>query len=260
MVPPFQGYSKQHRYSSVANPERDAMRFWPRKALLCAAWIAGAFVIIQPEARAASITGEVRFKGAVPNRPPIRVTKDQDYCGQRLSDESYLVAPHGGLKDVVVYVETPAPSTAHAGENKEHLLENRACRFVPRVMAIRWGERLVVRNSDPKLHIVHSYAEKRTIFNLSLPFQGQKIEITHKIKEPALLQVNCDTHGWMRAYVHVFGHPFFAVTDESGHFAIGDVPPGRYTLKAWHEEAGVRSQEVVAPEEGEIKVKFEFGR
>ncbi|MBI2359073.1 MAG: hypothetical protein HYV04_09250, partial [Deltaproteobacteria bacterium] len=121
-----------------------------------------------------------------------------------------------------------------------------------------WGERLVVKNSDPKLHIVHSYAEKRTVFNLSLPFRGSTIDITQKIKGPALLQVNCDTHGWMRGYIHVFGHPFFAVTDESGSFTIADVPPGRYTLKGWHEEAGLKSREIVVLEEGEARVRFEF--
>lgn len=196
--------------------------------------------------------------GAVSQRAPIRVTKDRDYCGETLPDDSYLVGPGGGFKNVVVFIERS--SSAPAPWGRENILENHGCRFRPRVMAMRWGERLVVRNTDPKLHIVHSYFEKRTVFDLSLPFRGTRIDITRKIRGPALLQVNCDTHGWMRGYIHVFGHPFFSVTDESGSFSIADVPPGRYTLKAWHEKAGVRSAEVEVPEGGEVKINFEFGK
>lgn len=211
-------------------------------------------------AQAGSITGEVKFAGELLHRPSIKVTKDQDYCGQTVPNESYLVGPGSGVKNVVVYVDNPSrPIGTPVGE-KERLLENHGCRFAPRILAMRLGEKLVVKNSDLKLHIVHSYVEKRTLFNLSLPFRGQKLEVTHRIKEAGLLQVNCDTHNWMRAYIYLFDHPFFAVTDEHGSFTIADIPPGRYRVKAWHEEAGIRSGEVVVPEAGEIKMNFEFGK
>ena len=215
---------------------------------------------LHPGAQAGSITGEVKFAGELPHRPPIKVTKDQDYCGQTVPNESYLVGPGSGVKNVVVYVDNPSRPVGTPVGEKERLLENHGCRFAPRILAMRLGEKLVVKNSDLKLHIVHSYAEKRTVFNLSLPFRGQKLEVTHRIKEAGLLQVNCDTHGWMRAYIHVFGHPFFAVTDERGSFAIADIPPGRYRVKAWHEEAGVRSAEVLVAGEGQTKVNFELGQ
>ncbi|MBI2090065.1 MAG: hypothetical protein HYT78_15230 [Deltaproteobacteria bacterium] len=207
---------------------------------------------------AATIGGEVKFVGAIPKRAPVQATKDQDYCGQTLPNETHLIGPGGGLKNVVVYIESASRDPALA--SKENILDNHGCRFVPRVMAMRWGERLVVKNSDPKLHIVHSYAEKRTVFNLSLPFRGSRIDITQKIRGPGLLQVNCDTHGWMRGYIHVFGHPFFAMSGESGSFTIADVSPGRYLLKAWHEDAGILSADVVVPLEGEAKIRFEFGK
>jgi hypothetical protein len=216
---------------------------------------------LQANAQAASIRGEVNFVGnLLPERPLIRVTKDQDYCGVTLPDEGFLVGSSRGLKNVVVHVEESSTQPARKGNVKENVLENRGCRFVPRVMAMRWGERLLIKNSDLKLHIVHAYADKRTVFNLSLPFRGQSLEITQKIKKPALLHINCDTHNWMRGYIHVFGHPFFAVTDERGFFSVADIPAGRYSLKAWHEEAGVQSTEIVVPVQGEIKVQFEFGK
>jgi len=120
------------------------------------------------------------------------------------------------------------------------------------------GEKLITKNSDAKLHIVHSYLDKRTVFNVSLPFRGHTLEVTRRIDKTGVLQVNCDTHAWMRGYIHVFDHRYFAVSDERGSFAISDVPPGKYTLKAWHEKAGVQAREVTVPDQGEVKIDFEF--
>lgn len=226
---------------------------------LAVLWIAAAFLGMAPPGDAASISGEVRFLGVTPSRSPIQVTKDQDYCGQTLPDERYLIGPGRGLENVVVYVEKPqgSPWPPHG---KENVLDNSGCRFVPRVMAMMKGHRLVIENSDPKLHIAHSYQEQKTVFNLSLPFRGHRMEVTHRIKRPGLLQVNCDTHSWMRAYIHVFDHPFYALTDKSGTFRIADIPAGEYVLKAWHEEAGVLSREVSVGEKDEVRIQFEFTR
>lgn len=205
---------------------------------------------------AGSIQGEVRFAGSLPKPNKIKATKDQDYCGEFIPDETYIVSSAGGLKNVVVFLDQvpgkPVPSP------KEHILENSGCRFVPRILTMIKGEKLVAKNSDPKLHIVHSYLDKRTIFNLSLPFRGHTMDITRKIDKAGVLQVNCDTHAWMRAYIHVFDHSFFAVTDEQGSFAIPDVPPGKYILKAWHEGGVVQRKDAVVPEQGEFKLTFEF--
>jgi len=189
--------------------------------------------------------------------PGIKATKDQDYCGGSVPDETYIIGQDGSLRNAVVYLEKIG---SHPGSSRrEHRLDNSRCRFVPRVIAMMRGEKLIIHNSDPKLHIVHSYLEKRTVFNLSLPFRGLGMEVTQRIKGPGMLQVNCDSHAWMRGYIHVFDHPFFAVTGERGSFFIADIPAGSYTLAAWHEGAGVRSREVRVSEEGEIQAGFEFG-
>jgi len=205
---------------------------------------------------AGSIQGEVKFTGSLLGPRKIKVTKDQDYCGEAIPDETYLVNSIGGLKNAVVFLEqTPANAVP---SRKEHILNNSGCRFVPRVLTMIKGEKLIVKNSDLKLHIVHAYLDKRTVFNLSLPFRGHTIEITRKIDKAGILQVNCDTHAWMRGYIHVFDHPFFAVSDEQGSFTILDVPPGRYSLRAWHEGAGIQSKEVIVTDKGEFKIDFEF--
>ena len=156
----------------------------------------------------------------------------------------------------MVFVEKPPSHTTPPA--REHVLNNQGCRFVPRVLAMMVGEKLILRNSDPKLHIVHSYLQQRTVFNASLPFKGHSLEITHKVRKPGLLQVSCDTHAWMRGYIYVFDHPFFAVTDDHGRFAIPNIPPRRYILSAWHEKAGVQNKEVTVSGDGDLTVNFGF--
>jgi hypothetical protein len=207
-------------------------------------------------ALAGSITGEVIFNDLPPKMPLVKVSKDQDYCGETLSNETYLIDANGGLKNVVVYLEN-GPSVQPNAE-KETILDNTGCRYTPRILAIQRGEKLKVRNNDPKLHIPHSYLDERTVFTLSLPFRGTVIDATSRIRRAGVLKVVCDTHAWMLAYIHVFDHPYFAITGERGTFSISDIPAGTYVLKAWHEDAGTRSQEVVVPEGGEIRVSFEF--
>jgi hypothetical protein len=82
--------------------------------------------------------------------------------------------------------------------------------------------------------------------------------MTSKIKAPGLLKLACDTHAWMRGYVYVFDHPFFATTDERGGFSIPDLPPGTYIVKAWHEEAGILTREITVSEDGDTRVDFDF--
>ena len=224
--------------------------------LLITVLIVTALLASGSNAEAGSIHGEISFAGTLPESNRIKVTKDQDYCGEFIPDETYLVGAAGTLKNVVVFLDK-APATP-APWGKEHILENSGCRFVPRILAMMKGERLVTKNSDTKLHIVHSYLDKRTVFNVSLPFRGHTLEVTRRIDKMGILQVNCDTHAWMRGYIHVFDHPYFAVSEERGSFTIPDVPPGRYILKAWHEMAGTQAREVTVPDQGKVKIDFEF--
>ena len=120
------------------------------------------------------------------------------------------------------------------------------------------GERLRIKNNDPKLHIPHSYLDHKTVFMLSLPFKNTSLQATHKIREPGVLKLVCDTHAWMLGFIHVFEHPCFAITDDQGVFAILNVPPGNYILKAWHEEGGTVSQQITIAEDGNVRVFFEF--
>jgi hypothetical protein len=213
--------------------------------------------VVLTKAMAGSIVGEVKFIDEAPKTAAIKVSKDQDYCGESLPNETYLVSSDGGLKNVVVFIDAEA-STALGDPQKENILNNTGCRYSPRILAMQKGERLKVKNNDPKLHIPHSYHEERTVFNLSLPFKGTTIDATARLRQPGILKVVCDTHAWMLAYIHVFDHPYFSVTDDRGAFTIPNLPPGTYILKAWHEDAGLKSQEISVAETGEARTVFEF--
>lgn len=221
---------------------------------LTAAW----FSTTLNAADAGSITGDVKFIDGPPRLAPVKVTKDQDYCGETLPNETYLIDANSGLKNVVVFLDAVSPA-APADPQKLNLIENTGCRYAPRVVAMQKGERLRVKNNDPKLHIPHSYLNEKTVFMLSLPFKNTILDATQKIRDTGILKLVCDTHAWMLGFVHVFDHPFFAVTDEKGSFSIPNVPAGAYTIKAWHEDAGVRSQEIIVLTSGAVHLNFDFG-
>ena len=93
---------------------------------------------------------------------------------------------------------------------------------------------------------------------LSLPFKNTALEATQKIRDTGVLKLVCDTHAWMLGWIHVFDHPYYAITDERGQFSLPNVPAGTYTLKAWHEDGGTKSFEITVPESEEIRAAFEF--
>src|SRR6266404_5653686 len=219
----------------------------------------GNFVAAAASVSAGTVTGDVRFADSPPRLTPLKVTKDQDYCGDTLPNEVYLIDSNGGLKNVVVFIES-APTGKPADPQKENFLYNDGCRYAPHVRAFQRGERLRVKSNDPKLHIPHGYLRERTVFNLSLPFKNTILDATSRIRQPGIIKVVCDTHAWMLGFVHVFDHPFFAVTNEQGAFLIPALPPGNYVLKAWHEGAGIKRQEIVVSESVDVRVSFEFGK
>ena len=206
---------------------------------------------------AGTIIGIARLVDTIPSPPVIKVSKDQDYCGETLPNETYVIDPSGGLKNVVVSIQD-APLSAAADPEKLNIIENNACRYAPRILAMQKGEQLKVRNADPKLHIPHSYLQDKTVFMLSLPFRNTILNATQKIREVGIMKLVCDTHAWMLGYVHVFDHRYFAVSDERGSFFIGNVPAGTYTLKAWHEGAGIRNEQITVPDRGEVRVALDF--
>jgi hypothetical protein len=181
-----------------------------------------------------TIKGKVVYDGEVPMKK-IVVTKDRATCGDIREEPLIEVGADKGVKDAVLWLKGIEKGKAMTKPGKPPEIVNEKCLFVPHVQAQPVGS-IVVVNMDPVMHNTHAFHGKQTVFNVALPVKGQRIE--KKLTKPGMTRVECDTHGWMLAWIYAAEHPYHAVTDAKGTFSIGDVPPGAYTLVAWQEHMG----------------------
>lgn len=223
-----------------------------------------------PVADGGMLVGRVRFAGEPVKAEPIPVRKNMDVCGDAKPSEALVVGVNKGVKNTVVYLEG-----VERGKKPADLeLDNAKCLFVSHVSAVMLGAKVRVRNADPILHNTHGFHDKVTVFNIAQPFKDQVIDITQRIKKVGVLDLQCDAHTHMRAWMVVRDNPYFAVTDDHGQFRITDIPPGRYKVVAWHEgwvvtgkdkdgrpvydAPRVLIQEVTIPAKGEARLDFEI--
>jgi hypothetical protein len=113
-------------------------------------------------------------------------------------------------------------------------MDQPCCRFEPHVLAVRAGQKVLVKNSAPVSHNVKWGGFKNKGDNKILP-PGGKLLIDDLVAEPYPVNVGCNIHGWMKAYIRVYDHPYFAVTDENGAFEIKNAPAGTCRLVIWHD-------------------------
>ena len=172
-------------------------------------------------------------------------------------DESVVVGEGGALQHVFVYVKDGLPPRLYPVPPAAVVLDQDRCRYVPRVLGIQVGQQLTIRNSDPLLHNVRSEGVINEPFDVGTPVQGVEIRRTFATRE-IMVPLKCNVHAWMNAYLGVLEHPFFAVSDESGRFSIGQLPPGTYTLEFWHERFGTATRQitVVAQKTSDLTVSY----
>jgi hypothetical protein len=229
------------------------------------------------------ITGQVTFAGPVPKLEPVNIVKDKDFCGEMAPSQALMVSPKNrGVANTVVFLEGITQGKKPDPRQEKGSLDNVKCRFEPHVLALMQKGKLAVKNTDPKLHNTHAYLvfaypkKKKTLLNLALPLQNQVIK--KRMRKAGVVWVQCDAHTHMQAWIYVLKHPYFAVTDADGKFTITNVPPGKYTLKAWHEgwkvlkkdivrgkgeriiydDPRVLSQDVTVAPKGRVKATFEL--
>lgn len=213
------------------------MRWWITSALLIGLlWslpaVVPAYEVVDvPDGGA--VVGRVIFAGTIPSLPPLVLSNDRDVCAAAASPQMLLVAAaNRGVENTVVALE--GISRGKAPPAHKPTLDNHHCMLIPRVQAVMVGTELVIQNSDPFLHTTKGrFPDFKQAFNVVFPRGTPPKE--QKIRFPGVITVNCDTHPHMRAYIHAFDHPYFAVSDADGRFEMAQVPPGTYTLKAWHE-------------------------
>jgi hypothetical protein len=202
------------------------------------------------------VTGTVKLTGTPPEMPMTKRAADPFCAKTPMKDEEVIVGPGGGLKNVVVRV-SKGISGHYDPPALPLTLDQSACMYRPRVQAGVAGQALAIKNSDQTLHNVHGYRGPSTLFNQAeipgLPPITKKLPDTEQV-----LKFKCDVHPWMTGYISVSSNPFFAVTGDDGSFKIAGLPPGVYTLEAWHERYGVKTTDVTVPVGKPAEVAFQY--
>jgi hypothetical protein len=209
---------------------------------------------------AATVTGKVVLEGTPPANPVIKMASDPACSAANTGDvhgESFVV-DNGGLENVFVYIRDGLGNKYIFDTPSEPVkLDQKGCRYVPHVVGLRTTQPLEVSNSDATLHNVHGMPETNREFNVGQPVAGMKNTVTFTTPE-VMVPFKCDVHSWMSAYVGVVSHPYFAVTGSGGKFELRTIPPGTYSIEAWHEKLGRQEQTVTLGEKDSKDITFTF--
>ena len=174
-----------------------------------------------------------------------------------LLDESVIVNSGGTLKNVFVWVKRGLTGWRFPVPTEPANLEQKGCVFVPHVLGVQAKQKILIRNRDPLLHNLHSYCKRNRSFNFGQP--NASAEDTTSFRNPeVMVNLKCDLHGWMNSYIGVLAHPFFAVTGDDGSFALSNLPPGDYTIEAWHEVYGTKTVRVTLSDKESRKLEIGF--
>jgi hypothetical protein len=228
-------------------------------------WSAIAFLIVSAFGFALSgtVTGKINFKGSKPNLPAIAMNADQKclkmHSGKNVSSEQVVVNANNTLRWTLIYVKKGLEGKKFQTPKEKITINQKGCMYDPHVFGIMTNQQLEIVNNDPVIHNIHALPKNSSQFNIGQPKQGQKnIKTFDKAEVP--VKVKCDVHPWMGAWIGVFDHPYFAVSDDQGNFSIKGLPAGDYEIEAWHEKYGSQTMKVTVGASDTKTADFTFGQ
>jgi len=184
---------------------------------------------------AGDLVGTVSYDGKAPKQKALRMDSDP-VCGSAhqaaVYAESFIVNEDGNLANVIVYLKNVSSDTA---PTEAAVLDQRGCMYVPHVLGVQAGQEVKILNSDPTMHNIHGLPKVNKEFNFGMPKTVKERTVTFEKSEDVFV-VKCDVHPWMKSYVQVFDHGYFAVTDTDGKYSISGIPAGEYEVVAWQEK------------------------
>ena len=188
-------------------------------------------------AEAGTLKGHVKYEGKSPK--PKRMRMDADpVCGSSHSgpvySENFKMAKDGSMEEALVWLKDVKYSGGIPSEPA--VLDQKGCIYTPHVFGMVAGQELLIKNSDATLHNIHSMPKVNKEFNFAMPKVVKKKKSTFAKSEPDPFYIKCDVHPWMKTWVLVSDHPYYAVTDENGNYEIKGVPAGTYEVVCWQEK------------------------
>lgn len=212
-------------------------------------------------ATAGSVSGMVMFDGTAPRMRPINMAAEPS-CAQvhttPAMTEDYVVGSGGALENVIVYLQGDFSQYSFPPAAAPVILDQKGCQYIPHVLALQTGAPLNVLNSDQTTHNIHPTPMNNREWNQSQPPGAAPLDESFAREEIAI-PVKCNVHPWMKSYIAVMSNPYYQVTGADGAFSLTNVPPGTYTLVAWHEALGPMEQSVtIGPSEATSDIHVTF--
>ncbi len=212
-------------------------------------------------ATAGTISGRILFEGEAPVMPVIDMGSNPQCERQHKSPvraQTVVVNTNKTLRNVYIHIKDGLAPAHWAPPAEPAKLDQNGCVYAPHVQGIVEGQALEILNSDPVNHNVHAESQKNPAWN-----ESQAPRAEHKFKkfgnEEILFPFTCSVHPWMRAWIGVSSHPFFAVSGEDGTFRIEGVPPGTYVIEAIHEKLGRKEGKLTLAPSGAASIEFSYG-
>jgi len=210
----------------------------------------------------ASISGKIVYEGKVPKMKAVKMDADP-ICAAKHTEPvlvEFLVLGDGNtMANIMVSIKSGAPEKDYPVPTDAAVLDQKGCKYTPHVLGVQAGQMIKILNPDGTLHNVHAMPKVNSEFNMAMP-KFKKKAMKKFDKAESMFQVKCDVHPWMKAWVGVFSHPFFAVTGKDGMFKIDGLDAGTYEIEAWHEKLGTRTMSVTVGADESKTADFTFSR
>jgi plastocyanin len=218
-------------------------------------------VISPDEANGAIVAGKVAFNGRAPAPKVIDMSAnpqcERTHKGQPVTADDIVVNGNGTLRNVFVWVKSGVPASNWSVPSAAVAIDQKACMYTPHVIGVMVGQNITISNADPVNHNIHPIPRTNEEWN-DTQSPGEAPKTRTFAKQEIMVPVKCNVHPWMRAYLGVVSHPFFAVTGDDGSFTIKGLPPGTYTIEAWHEKFGTLEMQVSVGAKESKAVDFSY--
>ena len=207
-----------------------------------------------PAFAGAIVNGKVAFEGTAPAPKLINFGAEKQcaimHGDKPPIDEAIVVNPNNTVKWALVYIKESISGQFKAPDQPV-VVHQKGCLFSPHAVGAMVGQKINFENDDSVLHNVRDNAKVNKMFNIAQPIQG--MTTTKTFEQPEIgIQMRCDVHFWMSSYIHIFKHPFFAITGDDGTFTVKDLPAGNHTVEVWREKLGTQTQ-TLSVADGESK-------